>query len=81
MYHMSPEHVATEIGTRQLWHAVDCNGNTLCGQALSEKALHTPGVTPEDYCTTCMRAVGAAMASHTRQTHVASTGEGVLDDH
>lgn len=48
MYHMRPEHIATAIGTWQLWHAVDDNGNALCGQTLSDKRPHTPGGTRED---------------------------------
>ncbi|MDX2815748.1 hypothetical protein PV410_24820 [Streptomyces sp. PA03-5A] len=79
MYHMRPEHIATEIGTWQLWHAVDDNGNALCGQTLSDKTPHTPGVTREDYCTTCMHAVGAALASRTRKTQATSPAGGVLD--
>lgn len=61
MHNMCAEHVATENGTDLLWHAVDSNGNALCARIFSAAPAPDGASHREDYCRTCMNAVGNAV--------------------
>jgi hypothetical protein len=63
MYNMCAEHVATETGTGLLWHAVDGNGNTMCTRIFSAAPTPDGASDREDYCRSCMNAVGDAVRS------------------
>ncbi|MFJ9588626.1 hypothetical protein [Streptomyces acidicola] len=61
MYNMRAERLATENGPGLLWHVLDRDGRSLCGQPLNGKVTVSPeGVMErEDYCHLCMKDVAA----------------------
>ncbi|MEV6594143.1 hypothetical protein [Streptomyces acidicola] len=52
MYNMRAERLATENGPGLLWHVLDRDGRSLCGQPLNGKATVSPegAMERDDYC-------------------------------
>lgn len=65
MYNMRAEGLTTENGPGLLWHVLDRDGRSLCGQPLNGKATVTPegAMEREDYCRLCMKHVAAAVGA------------------
>ncbi|MEV6655385.1 hypothetical protein [Streptomyces sp. NPDC051219] len=66
MHNMRAEHLATKAGVGLLWHVLDRDGSALCGREMNSKATTTADAAydREDYCTSCMNAVGHASSFH-----------------
>ncbi|MFJ9909446.1 hypothetical protein ACIRVK_42660 [Streptomyces sp. NPDC101152] len=65
MYSMLAEGLATENGPGLLWHALDRDGRSLCGQPLNGKATGTTegAMEREDPCRLSMKHVAAAVGA------------------
>ncbi|MPY51975.1 hypothetical protein [Streptomyces acidicola] len=61
MYNMRAERRETENGPGLLWHVLDRDGRSLCGQ----KATVSPegAMEREDYCHLCMKDVAATVGA------------------